>query len=62
MKRYAEVREQMVGGVRTYAEDVRARRFPAEEHSYTIPPEELEDFRRYLEQESLVRTDTPWDW
>jgi 3-methyl-2-oxobutanoate hydroxymethyltransferase len=62
VKRYAEVREQMVNGVRAYAADVRARRFPDEAHTYSIPPEELEDFRRYLEEESLVGTDTPWDW
>jgi 3-methyl-2-oxobutanoate hydroxymethyltransferase len=62
VKRYAEVRKQMVNGVRAYAADVRAGRFPDEAHTYSIPAEELEDFRRYLEEESLVGTDTPWDW
>jgi 3-methyl-2-oxobutanoate hydroxymethyltransferase len=62
VKRYAEIREQMVDGVRAYAADVRAGRFPDEAHTYSIPPEELEDFRRYLEEESLAGTDTPWDW
>jgi 3-methyl-2-oxobutanoate hydroxymethyltransferase len=62
VKRYAEVREQMVNGVRAYAEDVRAGRFPDEEHTYSIDPEELERFRRYLEEESLAGTNTPWDW
>ncbi len=60
--RYAEVHKEMLGGVRAYAEDVRARRFPDEEHSYSISPEELEEFRRYLSEEALVGTDTPWDW
>ena len=62
VRRYAEVREQMVNGVRSYAEDVRSGSFPDEEHSYSIPPEELKEFKRYLSEESLVGTDTPWDW
>ena len=34
-----------------------------DEHTYSIPQEEeLEEFARYLEEEALVGTDTPWDW
>jgi len=62
VRRYAEVREEMVKGVSAYAEEVRTRRFPDEEHSYSISPEELEEFKRYLEDESLAGTNTPWDW
>jgi 3-methyl-2-oxobutanoate hydroxymethyltransferase len=62
VRRYAEVRKEMVKGVSAYAEDVRAGRFPDEEHSYSISPEELREFRRYLDEESLAGTDTPWDW
>jgi 3-methyl-2-oxobutanoate hydroxymethyltransferase len=62
VRRYAEVRKEMVKGVSAYTEDVRAGRFPDDEHSYSISPEELEEFRRYLSEESLVGTDTPWDW
>jgi 3-methyl-2-oxobutanoate hydroxymethyltransferase len=62
VRRYAEVRKEMVKGVTAYTEDVRAGRFPDDEHSYSISPEELEEFRRYLSEESLVGTDTPWDW
>jgi 3-methyl-2-oxobutanoate hydroxymethyltransferase len=62
VRRYAEVRKEMVKGVTAYTEDVRAGRFPDEEHSYSISPEELEEFRSYLENESLAGTDTPWDW
>ena len=61
VRRYAEVREEMLRGVNAYAADVRARRFPDEEHSYSISPEELREFRRYLDEESLAGT-TPWDW
>lgn len=60
--RYAEVREEMLKGVNAYTADVRARAFPDEEHSYSISPEELAEFKRYLEEESLAGTDTPWDW
>jgi 3-methyl-2-oxobutanoate hydroxymethyltransferase len=60
VKRYADVRERMVDGVRAYAEDVRGRRFPATEHTYGVDPEELEAFRRYLDQESLASS--AWDW
>jgi 3-methyl-2-oxobutanoate hydroxymethyltransferase len=62
VRRYAEVRREMVKGVGAYAADVRARRFPDEEHSYSISPEELEEFERYLSDESLAGVDTPWDW
>jgi 3-methyl-2-oxobutanoate hydroxymethyltransferase len=61
VKRYAELRSEMVSGVRAYAEDVRAGRFPDDDHSYTIDPDQLAEFRRYLEQETLAGT-SPWDW
>ncbi len=60
VKRYAEVRRDMVAGVSRFADEVRARRFPQDEHTYGIDPEELERFRRYLDQESLATS--AWDW
>jgi 3-methyl-2-oxobutanoate hydroxymethyltransferase len=63
VKRFADVRGESLKGVRAYTEEVRAGTFPNEDqHTYSIPQEELEEFARYLEQESLVGTDTPWDW
>jgi 3-methyl-2-oxobutanoate hydroxymethyltransferase len=63
VKRYANIRDESLKGLRSYAEEVRAGRFPnEEEHTYSMPPEELEEFARYLEEEALVGTDTPWDW
>ena len=63
VKRFAEVREESLRGVRAYTAEVRSRTFPDEEqHTYSIPQEELEEFARYLEEESLAGTDTPWDW
>jgi 3-methyl-2-oxobutanoate hydroxymethyltransferase len=47
-KRFAAVKEEMLRGVRAYAEEVRTRRFPGPEHTYGIAPEELERFRAEL--------------
>lgn len=60
VKRYAAVRSEMVAGVSKYAADVRARRFPGDEHTYAIDPDELRSFHRYLDQESLAAS--AWDW
>ena len=63
VKRFAEVRKESLKGVRAYTEEVRARTFPNEEqHTYSIPQEELEELARYLEDEALLGTETPWDW
>ncbi|MGH2981186.1 MAG: 3-methyl-2-oxobutanoate hydroxymethyltransferase [Solirubrobacterales bacterium] len=61
VKRYAEVRKQMVDGLRSYAAEVRSGQFPAAEHIYSIEPAELAELKRYLEQESLVSSSS-WDW
>jgi 3-methyl-2-oxobutanoate hydroxymethyltransferase len=42
VKRYANVREQMIDGVKAFADDVRARRYPEPEHGYTMAPDEIE--------------------
>ncbi len=63
VKRFADVRGESLKGVLAYTEEVRAGTFPNDEqHTYSIPQEELEEFARYLEEETLVGTDTPWDW
>jgi 3-methyl-2-oxobutanoate hydroxymethyltransferase len=41
VKRYADVRGEMLRGFTAYAEEVRTRAFPGPEHSYRIAPEEL---------------------
>jgi 3-methyl-2-oxobutanoate hydroxymethyltransferase len=46
VKRYANIQDEMNAGVAAFADDVRARRYPAPEHDYSIDPEELERFRR----------------
>jgi 3-methyl-2-oxobutanoate hydroxymethyltransferase len=63
VKAFADVRGESLKGVRAYTEEVRARTFPDEEqHTYSIPQNELEEFARYLEDEALAGTETPWDW
>jgi 3-methyl-2-oxobutanoate hydroxymethyltransferase len=56
VKRYANLRAEMLRGVGEYAREVRERAFPGPEHTYSIDPEELDAFRRYLDQESLSST------
>jgi 3-methyl-2-oxobutanoate hydroxymethyltransferase len=46
VKRYANIQDEMDAGVAAFAADVRARRYPAPEHDYSIEAEELERFRR----------------
>ncbi len=60
VKRYADVRTEMVSGVAAYAREVRSGAFPGAEHIYSIDPAELGEFRAYLDQESLASAD--WDW
>jgi 3-methyl-2-oxobutanoate hydroxymethyltransferase len=48
VKRYANVREQIVDALREYADDVRAERFPAPEHTYSIDPGELSELKERL--------------
>jgi 3-methyl-2-oxobutanoate hydroxymethyltransferase len=42
VKRYADAREEMIKGVTAYVEEVRARRYPAPEHGYTMAPDEID--------------------
>ena len=55
VKRFAEAKRVMVDGMRAYSEDVRDGRFPAEEHNYSIEPEELDRFRE------VIAPGKPWD-
>ena len=41
VKRYANVREEMIRGVSAFADEVRARRYPEPEHGYTMAPDEI---------------------
>jgi 3-methyl-2-oxobutanoate hydroxymethyltransferase len=48
VKQYANVKREMVEGLRAYTEDVRTRQFPLEEHTYGIAPEELERLKEQV--------------
>jgi 3-methyl-2-oxobutanoate hydroxymethyltransferase len=49
VKRYGDVMDEMVRGVRAYADDVRTHRYPEADHTYSIDPGELTDFRGRLQ-------------
>lgn len=55
-KRYAEVKALMVEGASEYVSEVRARHFPAAEHTYSIDPGELTEFRTALAAEHGPRS------
>jgi 3-methyl-2-oxobutanoate hydroxymethyltransferase len=48
VKRYANLQQEMNDGVGAYAADVRARRYPGPEHTYSIDPAELDELRARL--------------
>src|SRR3954451_5885341 len=48
VKRYGNVREEMVRGVEAYAADVRERRYPEPEHGYTMAPDEAARLKELL--------------
>jgi 3-methyl-2-oxobutanoate hydroxymethyltransferase len=48
VKRYANVRDEMIAGVKAFADDVRARRYPEPEHEYTMAPDEIERLHELL--------------
>ncbi len=61
VKRYADIHEQMVAAVERYGDEVRSRHFPEPDHVYSVEPAELDEFRRYLDQESLA-SQKAWEW
>lgn len=48
VKRYAELRPQIVQALRQYSEEVRSRQFPSSEYTYSIDPQELSELRKLL--------------
>lgn len=49
-KRYGNLAEAAVSGLRRYVEEVKAGTFPDDEHSYTVKPEVLDSFRDLIEK------------
>ncbi|MFQ5401217.1 MAG: 3-methyl-2-oxobutanoate hydroxymethyltransferase [Anaerolineae bacterium] len=50
VKRYANLSQTIIAAFTAYREDVRARRFPAQEHTYPMDAEEQEAFFQALER------------
>jgi 3-methyl-2-oxobutanoate hydroxymethyltransferase len=61
VKRYAQIGELMGAAVAAYATEVRNHVYPAEEHTYTIPPEELQAFQNAVDAGS-IEENTLADW
>jgi 3-methyl-2-oxobutanoate hydroxymethyltransferase len=57
VQRYADLQDEMVAGVAAYAADVRGRRYPAPEHSYSIDESELSAFKTELQALCARRRD-----
>ncbi len=66
VKRYSDVRSEMLRGVESYIEEVRDGTFPAPEHVYAVDPSELEGLRQRLNREDLEAAsyleNDSWDW
>jgi 3-methyl-2-oxobutanoate hydroxymethyltransferase len=52
VKRYASVRDEMIKGVSAYADEVRARKYPEEEHGYTMAPDEIARLHELLQEQT----------
>jgi 3-methyl-2-oxobutanoate hydroxymethyltransferase len=52
VKQYADLSTEIRAALEAYAEDVRERRFPAEQHTYAMPEEELALFEEALGERS----------
>ncbi len=52
VKRYANVRDEMIKGVAAFADEVRARRYPEPEHGYTMAPDEIARLHELLQEQT----------
>lgn len=48
VKRYGQFAPEITRAVRSYADEVRAGSYPGAEHTYSMPPDELERFRDFV--------------
>jgi 3-methyl-2-oxobutanoate hydroxymethyltransferase len=55
VKQYADLAAEIKRAVGAYVEDVRGRRFPEEQHTYSMPEEELALFEEALQEIREVR-------
>jgi 3-methyl-2-oxobutanoate hydroxymethyltransferase len=52
VKKYGDVWGESLKAIQAYGSEVKNRQYPAPEHTYPIPPEELAEFERILEAKS----------
>jgi 3-methyl-2-oxobutanoate hydroxymethyltransferase len=52
VKRYANVRDEMIRGITAFADEVRARRYPEPEHGYTMAPDEIARLHELLQEQT----------
>jgi 3-methyl-2-oxobutanoate hydroxymethyltransferase len=52
VKRYANVRDEMIRGVTAFADEVRARRYPEPDHGYTMAPDEIARLHELLREQT----------
>jgi 3-methyl-2-oxobutanoate hydroxymethyltransferase len=57
VKRYGNIREQMIAGVSSYAADVRGRKYPEPDHTYTMAPDEAVRLRAELKARESARSE-----
>jgi 3-methyl-2-oxobutanoate hydroxymethyltransferase len=62
VKRYANIRQAMIDGVASFADDVRNRRYPEPEHGYTMAPDEAGRLKEMLAQDLHQREPFSGDW
>jgi 3-methyl-2-oxobutanoate hydroxymethyltransferase len=55
VKRYAELRPRILRAIEAYASDVRGRRFPSAEYTYSIDPDELSELQARLAAAASAR-------
>jgi len=53
-KRYANLTEVAVAGLREYVQEVKAGQFPDDDHSYGVKPEVLEEFQTLVERRKQI--------
>ncbi|KAI8357450.1 3-methyl-2-oxobutanoate hydroxymethyltransferase [Mortierella sp. GBAus27b] len=58
-KTYRSLADEIVGAMREYSADVKSGVFPAAEHCYPMPAEELERFMHSIGEKSQVKKDVP---
>jgi 3-methyl-2-oxobutanoate hydroxymethyltransferase len=59
VRQYADVAGIIRSALEAYAEDVRERRFPEEQHTYAMPDEELELFQKGVSGERQTESPAP---